>query len=51
MAVRIQTRYRHGDAVRLGPGVVDLISQVRIAPGIRGLNRFDPRRLTIIWKV
>ena len=31
--------------------LVDLISEVRIATGIRGLNRFDPRRLTIIWKV
>jgi len=31
--------------------LVDLVSEVRVGPGIRGLNRFDPRRVTIVWKV
>jgi len=29
----------------------DLVAEVRVGPGIRGLNRFDPRRVSIVWKV
>jgi site-specific DNA recombinase len=31
--------------------IADLVSEVRIGPGIRGLNHFDPRRVSIIWRV
>jgi hypothetical protein len=27
------------------------IDQPTVAGGIRGLNRFDPRRVSIVWKV
>lgn len=31
--------------------VVDLIAEVRVESAIRGLNYYDPRRVSIIWKV
>jgi DNA invertase Pin-like site-specific DNA recombinase len=31
--------------------LADLVSEVRVGPGVRGLNRFDPRRVSIVWKV
>jgi site-specific DNA recombinase len=31
--------------------VVDLIAEVRVESAVRGLNYYDPRRVSIIWKV
>jgi len=31
--------------------VVDLVAEVRVGSAIRGLNQYDPRRVSIIWKV
>jgi site-specific DNA recombinase len=31
--------------------IADLVSEVRVGPAIRGLNRFDPRRVSIVWRV
>ncbi len=31
--------------------VTDLVAEVRVAPAIRGLNHYDPRRVSILWKV
>jgi site-specific DNA recombinase len=31
--------------------VSDLLVEVRVAPAIRGLNRYDPNRVSIAWKV
>ena len=31
--------------------LVDLVSEVRVGAGVRGLNKFDPRRVSIVWKV
>ena len=31
--------------------VADLVAEVRVAPAIRGLNHYDSRRVSILWKV
>ena len=31
--------------------VTDLIAEVRVAPAVRGLNRYDPARVSLVWNV